>query len=65
MHQHYFKRNTLLDQRLDDEAACLRKGARGASPGIERERFIRRIRQAEAASHMTEWLNSPSLQPPK
>ena len=62
MHQDYFKRNTLLAQRLDDEAARLRKEAHGTVPGIERERFIRRIRPAETATHI-EWHTSPGVQP--
>ena len=31
----------------------------------EREGLLRRARQDEAASHMSEWLNSPGLQPPR
>ena len=64
MRQHYFKRNALLDQRLDDEAARLHKEAHGTLPGIERETFVRRTRPAENAKHI-EWIASPVLQPPK
>jgi hypothetical protein len=64
MRQQYFKRNTLLDQRLDDAAARLRKGAHGTSPGVERERFISRACPAEPAAQI-EWLASPGLQPDK
>jgi predicted trehalose synthase len=53
-----------LDQRLIEEAQRLRKEARGTHPGIERERLIRRARQAETAAHMQEWLTSPGLQSP-
>src|SRR5271154_536255 len=48
-----------LDQRLIEEAQRLRKEARGTHPGIERERLIRRARQAETAARITEWLTSP------
>jgi hypothetical protein len=33
--------------------------------GVERERLMRRARQAETGSHMSEWLRSLGLQPPK
>jgi hypothetical protein len=52
-----------LYQRLNDEAQRLRKEARGTQPGVERERLIRKARQAETASHIDQWLSSPSLAP--
>jgi hypothetical protein len=54
-----------LEDRLAEEAAKLRKEAKGTPPGIERERLMRRARQAETGSHMSEWLRSAGLQPPK
>lgn len=60
-----FKQTETLEQRLSKEAALLRAEAQGAPPGIERERLIRRARQAETASHLSEWLAWPGLQPPK
>jgi predicted trehalose synthase len=60
-----FTQTTSLEERLADEAKRLRKQAQGTLPGIERERLLRRARQAETASHMTDWLNSPGLQAPK
>jgi hypothetical protein len=48
-----FKDDHSLEQRLEDEAMRLRNEARGAPPGIERDRLIRRARQAETASHMS------------
>ncbi|SEC50550.1 hypothetical protein SAMN05444164_2004 [Bradyrhizobium erythrophlei] len=53
-----------LYNRLADEAERLRKQARGTPPGIERERLIRRARQIETASHISEWLSSPGLRAP-
>jgi hypothetical protein len=61
----HFTQSAPLDQRLTEEAQRLRKEAQGTPPGIERERLIRRARQAETASRMNEWLTSPGLQPPK
>jgi hypothetical protein len=61
-----FTQNTSLEQRGPaDEAKRLRKQAQGAPPGIERERLVRRARQAETATRMTEWLTSRGLQAPK
>ena len=53
-----------LQQRLENEAMRLRTQARGTHPGIQRDRLIRRARQAETASHMSEWLSSPGLKAP-
>ena len=53
-----FTQTTSLEERLADEAKRLRKQAQGTPPGIERERLVRRARQAETASRMTEWLTS-------
>jgi hypothetical protein len=60
-----FTQTEPLEKRLTAEAARLRKEARGTPPGIERDRLVRRARQAETASHMTEWLASGGLQAPK
>jgi hypothetical protein len=59
------KQTLPLDQRLTDQAQRLRKEARGIPPGIERERLLRRARQAETAAHMEQWLTSPGLRAPK
>ena len=60
-----FKQSVTLDERLAAQAQRLRKEAQGTLPGIERDRLIRRARQAETAVHMNEWLTSAGLQPPK
>lgn len=60
-----FDQNQSLEDRLAVEAARLRQEARGTPPGVERERLIRRARQAETGSHISGWLRSPGLQPPK
>jgi hypothetical protein len=61
MQRRRFKQTAPPDQRLMQEAERLRKEAQGKPPGIERERLIRRARQAETAAHMQEWLTSPGL----
>ena len=48
-----------------EEAKRLREKAKLLPHGAEREELIRKARQAETGSHMTEWLTSPGLQPPK
>jgi hypothetical protein len=65
MERRRFKQSAPLELRLADQAERLRKEARGIPPGIEREKLLRRARQAETAAHMQEWLTSPGLQPPK
>jgi len=65
MERRRFKQGAPLELRLADQAERLRKEARGTPPGIEREKLLRRARQAETAAHMQEWLTSPGLQPPK
>jgi hypothetical protein len=46
-----------------EEAKRLRKQAIGTPPGIERERLIRRARQAEVAAKLDERANLPGLIP--
>ena len=65
MKRRRFKQSAPLELRLADQAEHLRKEARGTPPGIEREKLLRRARQAETATHMQQWLTSPGLQPPK
>jgi hypothetical protein len=53
-----------LEERLAEEAKRLREEAKLLPQGAERESAIRRARQAETGSHMSEWLRSPGLQSP-
>jgi hypothetical protein len=53
-----------IGKHLSGEAERLRKEARGTHPGVERDRLIRRARQAENASQMRECLSSPGLKDP-
>jgi hypothetical protein len=59
MQRRRFGQKQILEERLAEEAERLRKEAKGTPPGIERERLMRRARQAEPGSHMSEWLRSP------
>ena len=59
------KQTESLEIRLSVEAARLREEAKKVPQGIKREELLRKARQAETASHMSEWLKSPGLQPPK
>jgi hypothetical protein len=63
--RHSFKQAFPLDRRLAEEALRLRKEARGTPAGVERERLIRRARQAETAANVQQWLSSRGLQPPQ
>jgi hypothetical protein len=65
MQRHHFTPTESLEVRLAAEAVKLRKEAKGTPHGIERERLMRRARQAETGSHISGWLNSQGLQPPK
>jgi hypothetical protein len=49
MERHPFK--SVLDLHLEKQAKLLRKEAQGTPPGIERDKLIRKVRQAEAAAH--------------
>jgi hypothetical protein len=60
-----FKQTDTLEECLAAEAMRLREQAKGTPPGLAREQLLRRARQAETGSHVSEWLRSPGLQPPK
>jgi hypothetical protein len=61
----HFKLSQPLEQRLADEARRLREQAKLLPLGAVREATIRKARQAETGSHLSEWLRSPGLQPPR
>jgi hypothetical protein len=60
-----FKQTDLLEDRLAAEAARLREEAKTLKFGPTREQLLRRARQCDTGAHMSEWLRSPGLQPPK
>ena len=65
MQRRHFRQNQPLEERLAEEAKRLRAEAKLLPPGARREELIRRARQAETGSRISEWLSSPGLQPPK
>lgn len=65
MQRRRFKQAQSLEERLSEEAKRLREEARLLPPGAIREALLRKARQAETGSHISGWLRSPELQPPK
>jgi hypothetical protein len=65
MQRRRFKQTQSLEERLAEEAKSLRAEAKLLPPGAARDEMIRKARQAETGSRMTEWLTSPGLQAPK
>ena len=65
MQRRRIKQTVSLEDRLAEEARYLREKARSLPPGIERDRAIRKARQCETGSHMSEWLRLPDLHAPK
>lgn len=63
--RYLFKPAETLEQRLTNEARRLRDEAQLLPPGAVREAVIRKARQAETGSHISEWLSSPGLRAPQ
>ncbi|QOG20604.1 MULTISPECIES: hypothetical protein [Bradyrhizobium] len=59
-----YRQTDLLETRLAAEAERLREQAKTLPPGAARDETLRKARQAETGSQMSEWLRSPGLQPP-
>jgi hypothetical protein len=55
---------TAFEDSLAQEAQSLREEALRAKSPHERDKLLRKARQAETAAHIHEWLSSPGLQPP-
>jgi len=62
--QQRMKPTSPLEDRLEQMAEHCRQNAAHLPPGPEREELIRKARQAETASRLTEWVLSPGLRPP-
>ena len=58
-------KSTAVEDRLEEEAANLRKQADGMPPGIRREELLRKADQAETAAQVSAWLRSPGSRPPE
>jgi hypothetical protein len=50
--------------RLAEWADKIREQAARLAPGIERDEMLKKASQADAATHLDDWANSPGLQPP-
>jgi hypothetical protein len=59
-----FKQSTSFQERLAEWAKQVRDQADQLPPGIERDKLLKKVRQADAAAHLDDWANSPGLQPP-
>jgi hypothetical protein len=66
MERRRIKHKLSFEERLAEEAERFRKAAADQPAGsMARELLLRRARQAETASHMSDWLRAPGLQPPE
>ena len=52
-------------ERLSEWADTVREQAAQLPPGPERDLMLKKARQADTASRLDEWAESPGLQPPK
>jgi hypothetical protein len=59
-----FKQSLSLKDRLALFAKDARKRADELPPGPAKDDMLRKARQADTASHVDEWANSPGLRPP-
>ena len=58
------KHEKTFQDRLAEEAARFKELADQTPPGMQRELYLRRARQAATAAQINDWLSSPGLQPP-
>jgi hypothetical protein len=66
MERRRVKHQASFEERLAEETARFKAAAEEQPPGSKaRELLLRRARQAETASHMSDWLSSPGLASPK
>jgi hypothetical protein len=64
MQQRRFKQTAALETRLEEEASPLRARAVEMPPGHEREIVVQQLCKIQMTSGLTDWTNSPGLQPP-
>jgi hypothetical protein len=62
--RHRFKQSISFHDRLTTWANQVREQANSLPPGPEREALLKKAQQADTASHLDDWANSPGL-PPK
>jgi hypothetical protein len=58
-----FKQQLTLQDRVAGWAKDLRAHAATLPPGPDREMLLAKVRQAETAMHLENWITSPALQP--
>jgi hypothetical protein len=58
------KKTQTFEQLLAEEALRFKAAAQALPQGMARELLLRRVRQAEIGSHISQWLNSPGLRSP-
>ena len=61
----FFRQQTTLQDRVIEWAKEVRHQATALPPGPDRDMLLKKVRQAETALHLEDWVNSPGLQPPK
>jgi hypothetical protein len=64
MFQHR-KQTQLLKERMISQIKQRREEAKTLPPGADRELKLRRAQQAETASYIDQWLQSPGLRRPE
>jgi len=60
--QRHFKQTSSLPERLAEWAKEVREQAAHLPPGPDREALLKKVRQADTASHLDDWASG--LQPP-
>lgn len=60
-----FKQTQSFKDRLASFAKTALEKAHHLPSGPERDELLKKARQADTASHIDEWANSPGLQPPR
>ena len=60
-----FKQTRPLKDRLTAFAEEARQKATELPPGPERDEMLKKARQADTASHLDAWANSPGVRPPE
>jgi hypothetical protein len=54
-----------FEENIAAEKAKLEAQAAKLKPGPQKDALLRKIRQLDTATHLSEWLSSPGLQPPE
>jgi hypothetical protein len=64
MQRRRFKQTQSLEKRFAEKAERLREEAKALPPGAARRQALRKARQAETGSQMSEWLRPPGYRLP-